>query len=116
MLSLEVRTNITKLTYDFKEGEKGKYVDFVSLYPTVNYSKRYPVGQPTKILEPDAYDNNWFGFMKCKVLPPKGLYHPVLPVKTKCGNAEKLCCFHCVELVLRISNRNVITQTVKEAL
>ena len=26
------RTNITKLTYDFKEGEKGKYVDFVSLY------------------------------------------------------------------------------------
>ena len=94
------RTNITKLTYDFKEGEKGKYVDFVSLYPTVNYSKRYPVGHPTKILEPDEYDNKWFGFMKCKVLPPKGLYHPVLPVKTMCGNAEKLLfplCRTCAE-------------------
>ena len=42
------RTNVTKLTYDFKEGEKGKYVDFVSLYPTVQFYKDYPVGHPKK--------------------------------------------------------------------
>ena len=56
---------ITKLTYDFKEGEKGKYVDFVSLYPTVQYYKRYPVGHATKLLEPQSFDKHWFGFIKC---------------------------------------------------
>ena len=33
------RTNVTKLTYNFKSNEYGKYVDFVSLYPTVNFPK-----------------------------------------------------------------------------
>ena len=84
------RTNVTKLTYDFKEGEKGKYVDFVSLYPTVQFYKDYPVGHPEKIFLPEKCDSKWFGFVKCKVLPPRGLYHPVLPLKIKCGNAEKL--------------------------
>ena len=36
------RTNVTKLTYDFNPVEKGRYVDFVSLYPTVNFFKTYP--------------------------------------------------------------------------
>ena len=58
------QTNVTKLTYDFKEGEKGKYVDFVSLYPTVQFYKDYPVGHPEKIFLPDEYDLNWFGFVK----------------------------------------------------
>lgn len=35
-------------------------------------------------------NKEWFGFIKCKVEPPRGLYHPVLPVRTKCGPAEKL--------------------------
>ena len=51
------RTNITKLTYNFKKDEKGKYVDFVSLYPTVQIYKNYPKGHPTKILEPEKYDD-----------------------------------------------------------
>lgn len=84
------RTNITKLTYDFKPGEYGKYVDFVSLYPTVQYSKKYPVGHPEKIYNPKVLDQEWFGFVKCRVEPPKGLYHPVLPVKTICGDSVKL--------------------------
>ena len=94
------RTNVTKLTYDFKKTEKGRYVDFVSLYPTVQYYKRYPVGHPVKILEPLSYDSDWFGFIKCKVLPPRGLYHPVLPVKVKCGPSNKLLfplCKSCAE-------------------
>ena len=57
------RTNVTKLTYDFKEGEKGKYVDFVSLYPTVQFFKNYPVGHPEKIFLPEKYDSGWFGFV-----------------------------------------------------
>ena len=37
------RTEPTKLHYDFKsKGQKGRYEDFVSLYPTVNYYDEYP--------------------------------------------------------------------------
>ena len=84
------RTNVTKLTYDFKPGEKGRYVDFVSLYPTVNFFKTYPVGHPTKIYNPKQYDPKWFGFVRCKIEAPCGLFHPVLPVRLKCGKSDKL--------------------------
>ena len=93
-------TNVTKLKYEFKDNEKGRYVDFVSLYPTVQYFKTYPVGHPTKILNPISYDNKWFGFVKCKIDPPRNLYHPVLPVRTMCGKSEKLLfplCRTCAE-------------------
>ena len=84
------QTNVTKLKYDFKPDEKGRYVDFVSLYPTVNFFKEYPVGHPTKIYNPKCHDSNWHGFIQCKIEPPRGLYHPVLPVRLKCGKAIKL--------------------------
>ena len=112
------RTNVTKLDYEFKKGEKGKYVDFVSLYPTVQFYKKYPIGHPTKILNPEQLDKNWFGLIKCKVLPPKGLYHPVLPYKTKCGNAEKLlfplcktCSIHKINKCDHIDELRSITGT-----
>ena len=66
------RCEPVKLMYDYKHKEvKGKYIDVVSLYPTVMYCDRYPVGHPSKISRPVKYDNNWFGFVYCKVLPPK---------------------------------------------
>ena len=71
------RCNVTKLIHDFETNEKGRYVDFVSFYPSVNFSKPYPIGHPTKILNPNSFDPNWFGFIKCQVLPPKKLFHPV---------------------------------------
>ena len=53
------RTNATKLLYKFKENECGRYVDFCSLYPTVQYYQKYPVGHPTKIFNPEKYDKSW---------------------------------------------------------
>ena len=94
------RCNVIKLTYDFAEDEKGKYVDFVSLYPTVDFWKPYPVGHPEKILSTGKFSKEWFGFVKCKVVAPRSLYHPVLPVRMKCGDAEKLSfplCRKCAE-------------------
>ena len=67
---------------DNKE-RKGKYIDVVSLYPTVMYYDRHPTGHPVKICKPEQYDYTWFGFIYCKVLPPRGLYLPVLPYKQK---------------------------------
>ena len=53
------RTNATKLLYNFKENECGRYVDFCSLYPTVQYYQKYPIGHLTKIFNPEKYDKSW---------------------------------------------------------
>ena len=84
------RTNATKILYNFKENECGRYVDFCSLYPTVQYNQKYPIGHPTKIFNPEKYDNSWYSLITCKVVPLKGLYHPVLPQRIKVDSYEKL--------------------------
>ncbi|XP_047111970.1 uncharacterized protein LOC124788732 [Schistocerca piceifrons] len=72
-----------------------RYIDICSLYPTVMFYDTYPVGHPLEIFKPEQYNKEWFGLVKCKVLAPKGLYHPVLPIKQ-----EKLVfalCVRCAE-------------------
>ena len=94
------RTNATKLLYNFKENECGRYVDFCSLYPTVQYYQKYPISHPTKIHNPNKYDKSWYGIIKCKVLAPRKLYHPVLPQRIKVDSYEKLVftlCKACAE-------------------
>ena len=91
------RTNAIKLLYDFKENECGRYVDFCSLYPTVQYYQKYPIGHPTKIFNPEK---SWYELIKCKVVPPRKLYHPVLPQRIKVDSYEKLVfplCKTCAE-------------------
>ena len=78
-----------KLMHNFIN-QKGRYIDVVSLYPTVMYYDKYPVGHPIKIMKPKEYDYNWFGFIYCKVLPPRDLYQPVLPYKQKAKQGHKL--------------------------
>ena len=86
------RTNATKLIYNFKEGEIGHYRDITSLYPTTNYYDKYPLGHYIEIGEEECKTNQYdilqniraeyyFGFIECKVVCPKNLYHPVLPRK-----------------------------------
>ncbi|XP_028132068.1 uncharacterized protein LOC114327599 [Diabrotica virgifera virgifera] len=85
------RTNAIKLKVTDK---KLRYIDIVSLYPTVQYYDSYPVGHPVKIYAPESYDPTWFGLVHCQILPPYDLYHPVLPIKT-----DKLMfplCHQCV--------------------
>ena len=75
------RTNATKLYYKAEEDEKISYVDFTSLYPTVNKYDRYPAGHPT-IIEKDFKEmTEYFGIAKLSIVPPRQLYHPVLPCK-----------------------------------
>ena len=94
------RTNATKLLYNFKENECGCYVDFCSPYPTVQYYQKYPIGHPTKIFNPEKYDKSWYSLIKCKVVPLRKLYHPVLPQRIKVDSYEKLVftlCKACAE-------------------
>ena len=90
------RTNATRLHYVAGTDEKIKYVDFTSLYPYVNKYGRYPVGHPTIITENFRDVSEYEGLIKCKVLPPRGLYHPVLPYKA-CGRLMFPLCSKCCE-------------------
>jgi hypothetical protein len=75
------RTNNLKFSYECQENEVLKYYDFTSLYPYVLVSNAYPVGHPKVISENFGEISQYFGFIKCKILPPKQLYIPVLPLK-----------------------------------
>ena len=43
----------------------------------------YPVGHPIIITENFSSPEGYFGLIKCKILPPRNLYFPVLPVKLR---------------------------------
>ena len=103
-----------KLIYDFKNtNSRGKYIDVVSLYPTVMFYDKYPVGHPIKIQKPKAYDPKWFGFVYCKVLPPRDLYLPVLPFKQKTKQAHKLLFGLCRTCMARLEEKCTHYKTAK---
>lgn len=85
------RTNNLKFSYECKEDEVLKYYDFTSLYPHVLVENDYPIGHPKVISENFKNINEYFGFIKCKILPPKQLYIPVLPLKINNKLTFPLC-------------------------
>ncbi|XDV16499.1 hypothetical protein PO909_016187 [Leuciscus waleckii] len=50
-------------------------------------TKTYPIGHPKIIFKDFEEIENYFGLIKAEVLPPHGLYHPVLPYR--CGGIPK---------------------------
>ena len=74
------RTNAFKLYHDCKEGEKIQYLDFCSLYPDRQKYGVYPIKLPVQVLENFKSIQDYFGIIKCKVLPPRNLWLPVLPL------------------------------------
>src|SRR5437867_2656998 len=90
------RTNAMKLYHKIKRDENGRplqklrYVDVCSLYPYVNKYGAYPIGHPIIITEgfdPEQIGENYChyrGLVKIIILPPRNLYHPVLPYR--CNN------------------------------
>jgi hypothetical protein len=71
---------------------KMNYADIVSLYPYVNATCKYPIGHPQFISNNfgplNSLPTRLFGFIYCKILPPRNLYIPVLPFKF--GKDKKL--------------------------
>ena len=91
------RTGAVSLHAVAGEGEEIRYVDITSLYPWVNKNCTYPIGHPTIISQPaeqsiDAY----FGLACVDILPPTGLFHPVLPVRAA-GKLTFPLCRTCVQ-------------------
>ena len=91
------RTNAIKLYHLITPGQKIHYIDVTSLYPWVNKTSTYPKGHPKIIFTPGHTDVlQYFGLIQCKVLPPRELYHPVLPYR----HDDKLLfplCARCVQ-------------------
>lgn len=82
---------------DDAQGEEIRYVDVTSEYPWVNKYGTYPVGHSTILFEPEDQDPaHYFDIIKVDILPPFGLYNPVLPHRHKVKLTFPLCCT-CVE-------------------
>ena len=93
------RTNAVKLHHEVDQanGEKIKYIDVTSLYPWVNRTQEYPVGHPHVLVNPDDQDiRHYFGMATIDILPPRELYHLVLPHRHK-GKLMFPLCQACVE-------------------
>ena len=91
------RTGTVALHSVAGEGEEIRYCDITSLYPYVNKTCTYPVGHPHIITQPiDQSISSYFGLALVDVLPPAGLFHPVLPVR--CGGKLTFpLCSKCVQ-------------------
>ncbi|XP_071507356.1 uncharacterized protein [Diadema antillarum] len=90
------RTNASCLFYECQMGEKIKYVDFTSLYPSINKYGSYPLGHPQIITHNFKDVSQYYGLVRCKVLPPQDLLHPVLPCKVN-GKLLFPLCYACAE-------------------
>lgn len=88
------RTGNTKSYAKCAEGETIQYVDVCSLYPWVCKYGKYPVGHPEIYVGNDECKSqglNVDGLLKCTVLPPRNLYHPVLPARMNMKLMFVLC-------------------------
>ena len=88
------RTNAIKLHHKVEENENEKieYRDIISLYPCANLECDYPICHPEFIDQPRTTDiSRYYGLIKCKILPPYELYHPVLPWRYESKLLFPLC-------------------------
>ena len=90
------RTNAIKLYAEADKDTVIRYYDVTSLYPFVNKTCKYPIGHPEIITKDFKNINDYFGICKVKILPPRGLFFPVLPVRHDGKLLFPLCC-KCTE-------------------
>ena len=93
------RTNAVCLYKEVSEDEKIHYVDFTSLYPWTNKYCAMPIDHPEILTSEALIDRSpceFFGLIKCDILPPTFLFHPVLPYRAN-GKLMFPLCKTCVE-------------------
>jgi hypothetical protein len=92
------RVNAIKFYAKSTHNERLKYLDIVSLYPYVCKYKSYPKKHCEVIRSNFNYQVDfYFGLIKCKVLPPSNLFHPVLPCKIN-GKLYFPLCYSCAHI------------------
>ena len=104
---------------------KIKYYDVTSLYPFINKTGKVHLGHTEIITDAFTDIENYEGLIKCKILPKKGTYIPVLPYKSN-GKLIFGLCHACNEFkqhmpckqsdVQRAITRTWVTDEVKKAI
>ena len=92
------RTSPACLFKEVTEKEKKNYIDPSSLYPFVQKSKTFPIGHPQIYIKDEHQQIDikpMFGLVKCRILPPRNLYFPVLPIRYEKKLLFPLC-YTCV--------------------
>ena len=69
----------------------GQFLKFSCFFFQVNKYCVYPVGHPDIITEDFKDVDQYFGLIHCKVIPPRGLYLPVLPYRCQKKLMFPLC-------------------------
>ncbi|XP_070156722.1 uncharacterized protein [Polyergus mexicanus] len=92
--------------YEVTGAEKIRYVNVCSLYPYVLKTGAFPIGNPdiyvgkecaTLIgIAPNYNFDSLEGLIRCTVLPPRNLFHPVLPYRVR-GKLLFALCRSCCE-------------------
>ncbi|CAF4043658.1 unnamed protein product [Rotaria magnacalcarata] len=99
--------------------ERVYYIDFVSLYPYIQFTYDMPCGRSRRLIGEQIppidelitkIDKEYIGMISCTVLPPKGLLYPVLPYKTKQKNKESKLLF----ILCRTCGENQINECVHD--
>lgn len=85
------RTSVMTTYCKVSSGEKISYCDFTSLYTYVNKYCTYPVGHPEIYVDNFPSIENSFGLVQLDILPPRNLFHPVLPIRCRGKNMFVLC-------------------------
>ena len=88
------RVEPTTLYYDVQDGERIRYYDVTSLYPYITMSGVFPTCHATVLKDPATFDytlQSYYGLAQVRILPPRGLYIPVLPVRCKGKLKFPLC-------------------------
>ena len=102
------RTGAVALHAVAVEGEEIRYVDVTSLCPWVIKNCPYPIGHPQIITQPvDQSLGSCFGLAIVDILPPAGLFHPVLPVRS----GQKLTFPLCRTCVQEEQAKPMLTRT-----
>lgn len=101
------RTNAIKLYHKCQGGEQIDYVDVCSLYPWVCKTGVFPLKHPEIITEnfENLAKKPYTGIIKCTVLPPRGLYHPVLPYRCN-GKLLFPLCKTCAEAQIDVCEQH----------
>ena len=100
------RTGNIATHYKITGAEKIRYVDVCSLYPYVLKTGAFPIGHPDIYVgeecsaligtAPNYNFDTAEGLVRCTVLPPRDLFHPVLPYRAH-GKLLFALCRSCCE-------------------
>jgi G:T-mismatch repair DNA endonuclease (very short patch repair protein) len=106
------RTGNIVTRYEVTGTEKIRYVDVCSLYPYVLKTGAFPIGHPDIYIGQECSEligdgpiynfDSIEGLVRCRVLPPRDLYHPVLPYRVK-GKLLFALCRSCCETFSQVA-------------